>query len=121
MEKAEKSDAALRKQVADLTAEVERKKRLAMQAIAARGQFKETLAEYQQRVGQFESLMAKKDLEVKEALAERDRYEKKHDEMFQAVSGLNGRIEELEQHKLHLLEKLKKTGDKGDLIYIIKT
>jgi hypothetical protein len=30
MEKAEKSDAALRKQVADLTAEVERKKRLAM-------------------------------------------------------------------------------------------
>jgi len=26
--------------------------------------------------------MAKKDLEVKEALAERDRYEKKHDEMF---------------------------------------
>ena len=121
MEKAEKSDAALRKQVADLTAEVERKKRLAMQAIAARGQFKETLSEYQHRVSQFEGLMSKKDSEVREALAERDRYEKKHDEMFQAVSGLNGRIEELEQHKLHLLQKLKKTGDKGDLSYIIKT
>jgi hypothetical protein len=29
-------------------------------------------------------------------MMERDRYEKKHDEMFAAVSGLNGRIEELE-------------------------
>jgi hypothetical protein len=42
-----------------------------------------------------------------EALEERDRYERKHDEMFNAVSGLNSRIEELEQHKLHLLKKLK--------------
>ena len=41
--------------------------------------------------------------------------------MFSAVSGLNARIEELEQHKLHLLQKLKKYGDKGDLSYIIKT
>jgi hypothetical protein len=41
--------------------------------------------------------------------------------MFSAVSSLNGRIEELEQHKLHLLSKLKKYGDKGDLSYIIKT
>jgi prefoldin subunit 5 len=52
---------------------------------------------------------------------ERDRYEKKHDEMFAAISGLNSRIEELEQHKLHLLQRLKKYGDKGDLGYIIKT
>ena len=41
--------------------------------------------------------------------------------MFAAVSGLNSRIEELEQHKLHLLQKLKTYGDKGDLSYIIKT
>ncbi len=41
--------------------------------------------------------------------------------MFAAISGLNGRIEELEQHKLHLLQKLRKYGDKGDLGYIIKT
>ena len=46
MERAKKEDAYLRKQVRDLTAEVERKKRLAMQAIAARGQFKDSLNEY---------------------------------------------------------------------------
>lgn len=40
---------------------------------------------------------------MSEAKQERDRFEMKHDEMFAAVSGLNGRIEELEQHKLHLL------------------
>mmetsp|Transcript_4497 Transcript_4497/g.7662 ORF Transcript_4497/g.7662 Transcript_4497/m.7662 type:complete len:89 (-) Transcript_4497:72-338(-) len=45
----------------------------------------------------------------------------KHDEMFASVSGLNARIEELEQHKLHLLEKLKSYGDRGDLTYIVKT
>ena len=65
--------------------------------------------------------MLKKNLEMSEAKQERDRFEMKHDEMFAAVSGLNGRIEELEQHKLHLLQKLKKYGDKGDLGYIIKT
>lgn len=65
--------------------------------------------------------MAKVNEERDEAKAERDRYEKKHDEMFSAISGLNGRIEELEQHKLHLLQRLKKYGDKGDLGYIIKT
>lgn len=41
--------------------------------------------------------------------------------MFASVGNLNARIEELEQHKLHLLEKLKKYGDKGGLEYIIKT
>lgn len=41
--------------------------------------------------------------------------------MFKSVSGLNARIEELEQHKLHLLDKLKSYGDRGDLSYIVKT
>lgn len=41
--------------------------------------------------------------------------------MFASTSSLNARIEELEQHKLHLLERLKGLGDKGDLSYIIKT
>ena len=41
--------------------------------------------------------------------------------MFKSVSGLNQRIEELEQHKLHLLNKLKGYGDRGDLSYIVKT
>ena len=45
----------------------------------------------------------------------------KHDEMFNSQSSLNARIEELEQHKLHILEKLKEYGDKGDLSYIVKT
>lgn len=107
MERAKKEDAYLRKQVRDLTAEVERKKRLAMQAIAARGQFKDNLNEYQRKVEQFESIMARKNKEMDDAREDRDRFERKHDEMFQAVSGLNGRIEELEQHKLHLLQKLK--------------
>ena len=41
--------------------------------------------------------------------------------MFNSVSTLNSRIEELEQHKIHLLQKLKSYGDKGGLEYIIKT
>lgn len=47
--------------------------------------------------------MNKVNAERDEAKQERDRYEQKHDEMFNAISGLNSRIEELEQHKLHLL------------------
>ena len=49
------------------------------------------------------------------------KYKQKHDDMFASVSGLNARIEELEQHKLHLLDKLKNFGDRGDLSYIVKT
>lgn len=55
------------------------------------------------------------------ATEEVKRFKAKHDEMFASVSGLNNRIEELEQHKLHLLERLKKLGDRGDLSYIVKT
>ena len=45
----------------------------------------------------------------------------RHDEMFEQTSSLNARIEELESHKLLLLEKLKQLGDKSGLEYIIKT
>lgn len=103
MRKAKRDDESLRKKVENLTDEVERKKRLALQAIAARSQFKQTLADYQQIITTHESAVAKIKQDRDEAMMERDRYEKKHDEMFSAVSGLNGRIEELEQHKLHLL------------------
>ena len=41
--------------------------------------------------------------------------------MFNSVSALNTRIEELESHKLQLLSKLKSLGDKGGLEYIVKT
>ena len=59
--------------------------------------------------------------QMAEAGLEVQKFKKKHDEMFDSVSGLNSRIEELEQHKLHLLEKLKSYGDRGDLSYIVKT
>jgi len=41
--------------------------------------------------------------------------------MYNQTSGLNGRIEELESHKLLLLEKLKGMGDTSNLDYIMKT
>jgi uncharacterized coiled-coil DUF342 family protein len=89
--------------VRDLTAEVERKKRLAMQAVAARHQVKDTLKEALDKVSHFESIMSQVSQQVTEAKQERDKFEQRHDEMFAAVSGLNARIEELENHKLHLL------------------
>jgi outer membrane murein-binding lipoprotein Lpp len=55
------------------------------------------------RIEEFEAIVEKINGEKEEAKLDKERYEKKHDEMFQAVSGLNARIEELEQHKLHLL------------------
>lgn len=58
---------------------------------------------------------------VKEAEVERQEFDDKHNEMFNSVSALNTRIEELENHKLHLIQKLKQYGDKGGLEYIIKT
>ena len=58
---------------------------------------------------------------IKEAEEEVAYYKKRHDEMFSSVSALNKRIEELESHKLHLLDKLKGYGDKGGLEYIVKT
>lgn len=87
----------------DLTAEVERKKRLAMQAVAARHQVKDTLKEALDKVSHFESIMSQVSQQVTEAKQERDKFEQRHDEMLAAVSGLNARIEELENHKLHLL------------------
>ena len=44
---------------------------------------------------------------VKKAEGETDYYKKRYDEMFSSVSALNKRIEELETHKKHLLDKLK--------------
>ena len=58
---------------------------------------------------------------MNEAEYEKSEAINKHDEMFNSVSSLNQRIEELEQHKLHLLDKLKAYGDKGGLEYIVKT
>ncbi len=59
----------------DLTAEVERKKRLAMQAIAARHQVKDTLKEAQDKVANYEAHMSQVNQQVQEAKQERDKYE----------------------------------------------
>ena len=53
---------------------------------------------------------------------EKEQYRGRHDEMFSQTSALNSRIEELENHKMLLLDKLKNEyGDKGSLDYIIKS
>lgn len=59
--------------------------------------------------------------DVKRAKEETEYYKKRYDEMFNSVSGLNKRIEELEEHKKHLLAKIKESGDSTGLEYIIKT
>jgi len=41
--------------------------------------------------------------------------------MFNSISSLNKRIEELENHKKYLLDKLKQGSDKQDVDYIVKT
>jgi len=47
--------------------------------------------------------------------------ELRHDEMFNSVSMLNSRIEELEMHKIVLLQKLKNHGDKSSIDHLIKS
>jgi chromosome segregation ATPase len=105
----------------DLKNELERKQRLAIQAIAARGNMKQHLDEAKDANEKAMQRIAELQQEIVEAGKEVQRYKQKHDEMFASVSGLNSRIEELEQHKLHLLDKLKSYGDRGDLGYIVKT
>ena len=92
-----------------------------MQAIAARSGIKGELDNAVKKANEAQGKIDDLKQDVEEAHIERDRFAKKHDEMFDSVSNLNARIEELEQHKLHLLNKLKKYGDKGGLEYIIKT
>lgn len=105
----------------DLKHELERKQRLSMLAIAARGNMKEHLDEaiknYENSLVQIEEYK----YQLASAAKDVERFKRKHDDMFSSVSGLNQRIEELEQHKLHLLNKLKNYGDRGDLSYIVKT
>ena len=109
------------KKVDDLNNELNRKERLSHQAIAARGNMKQYLDEATTENTRLDETI----VELRRALVEADQrvaeYKKKHDEMFDSVSGLNKRIDELEEHKIHLLEKLKSMGDRGGLDYIVKT
>ena len=105
----------------DLKNELDRKQRLAIQAIAARGNMKEKLDEANKKFEDACAAIEDYKLKLMQAGKDVERYKAKHDEMFKSVSGLNARIEELESHKLHLLGKLKGYGDRGDLGYIVKT
>jgi chromosome segregation ATPase len=111
----------LERQCADLKAELERKERLSLQAIAARSSMKSHLDNATQHLKDTENRVMTMMSRIKEAEEEVAYYKKRHDEMFSSVSALNKRIEELESHKLHLLDKLKGYGDKGGLEYIVKT
>ena len=111
----------LEKERLDQKAELERKERLSLQAIAARSNMKNHLDNATSHIKDTETRVKNMMGRIKEAEEEVAYYKKRHDEMFASVSALNKRIEELESHKLHLLEKLKATGDKGGLEYIVKT
>lgn len=105
----------------DLKNEVDRKQRLSIQAIAARGNMKQHLDEARAKCDELNLVIEDMKVQMTQAAKDVERYKQKHDDMFSSVSGLNQRIEELEQHKLHLLNKLKSYGDRGDLSYIVKT
>lgn len=92
-----------------------------MKAIAARSNIKQYLDEEKLRNGTLGNQILQIQHKLNEAEEERLEFQNKHDEMFNSVSALNQRIEELESHKLHLLDKLKGYGDKGGLEYIVKT
>lgn len=105
----------------DLQHELERKERLALQAIAARSSMKDSLAESTRSLKKAMDDHKIMEEEVRKAKEETEYYKKRYDEMFNSVSGLNKRIEELEEHKKHLLAKIKESGDSTGLEYIIKT
>lgn len=105
----------------DLKHELERKERLALQAIAARSSMKDSLADSSKSLKKAMDDMKAMEEEVRKAKEETEYYKKRYDEMFNSVSGLNKRIEELEEHKKHLLAKIKESGDSTGLEYIIKT
>ena len=88
---------------------------------AAWGNIKQQLDEEKSKVATQDLKMQEMYQTMQDMQQDVNKYKAKHDEMFKSVSGLNARIEELEQHKLHLLDKLKGYGDRGDLGYIVKT
>lgn len=113
--------ADLENQINNLKKDKKKAEELSIRAMAARHTIVDYLNDEKKKVHALQQ-----DIEIlkqKNAEAEADRleFQNKHDEMFNSVSALNQRIEELESHKLHLLSKLKGYGDKGGLDYIVKT
>ena len=81
---------------ADLNLEVDRKIRLATQAIAARHEIMEELNSSKGKLQHAAYEQERLAIIVKKAVHEKEEYQKRHDEMFGSVSTLNQRIEELE-------------------------
>lgn len=111
----------LQTRISNLEKDKARAMQLSMRAIAARSNIKQYLDEEKEKNEELQGQIALMESQLKEAEEERLEFQRKHDEMFNSVSALNVRIEELETHKLHLLQKLKQHGDKGGLDYIVKT
>lgn len=111
----------LQQRIENLEKDKAKAKALSMKAIAARSNIKQYLDEEKGRNGILGQQILMIQQKLAEAEEERLEFQNKHDEMFNSVSALNQRIEELESHKLHLLSKLKGYGDKGGLEYIVKT
>ena len=105
----------------DLQLEVKRKIRLAMVTQAAREGMQAALKEAKDTIRHQENDIQRMLAAMESNENEKATFRNRHDEMFNQTSALNARIEELENHKLLLLDKLKGYGDKGSLDYIIKT
>lgn len=87
---------SLLKERDDLKHELERKERLSLQAIAARSNMKTHLDQASQSLKESENQNRALIQKLKDAEEDVNYYKLKHDEMFQSVSALNKRIEELE-------------------------
>ena len=105
----------------DLQLEVERKIRLARVTQAANLAMKGKLEDANRSINKLELDKMAQVEKMKSMELDTREMHNRHDDMFEQTSALNARIEELESHKLLLLEKLKALGDKSGLEYIIKT
>ena len=93
----------MQNRINDLESELDRKKQLSIQAIAARSNVKRHLDQAQTKITELDKKLEVTTKRMEEAEQQKSDAIEKHDEMFNSVSALNQRIEELEQHKLHLL------------------
>ena len=82
---------------------------------------KDTLQEQIKALRDAEEERDKMWLEKDEAQSETEHFQEKYERLFNSVSGLNQRIEELEEHKKLLLDKVKGAGDVSGLEYLIKS
>lgn len=90
----------LEQRIENLEKDKAKAKQLSLKAIAARSNIKQYLDEEKARNGTLQNQIAMIQNKLAEADEEKMEFQNKHDEMFNSVSALNQRIEELESHKL---------------------